>query len=377
MRDYDSPRLYGMGVLKAVFNVNNIIAPNLIGLSALEQRKIDALLLDIDDTPNKSALGANAILAVSLACAKAAATSLNLPLFRYLGGANAHIMPMPMMNIINGGSHSDAPIAFQEFMIRPVGASSFKEAIEMGANVFHTLKKILKNSGYSTAVGDEGGFAPNLQSAEEALGMIVKAIQNAGYIPSKDITIALDCAATEFFKPHRGTTNPLHLSGIYDYTIFEPDKGSRFTPAQQADYLESLIDKYPIDSIEDGMAEDDWEGWQLLTHRIGDRCQLVGDDLFVTNTAYIQKGIDLECANAVLIKINQIGTITQTLDAIDLATRNGYKCIISHRSGETEETAIADIAVATNCGQIKSGSLSRTDRMAKYNRLIRIEETLQ
>ncbi|MBR7157033.1 MAG: phosphopyruvate hydratase, partial [Bacteroidales bacterium] len=292
---------------------------------------------------------------------------LKLPLFRYLGGVNTHILPMPMMNILNGGSHSDSPIAFQEFMIRPVGASSIKEALEIGSNVFHTLKKLLKKAGYSTAVGDEGGFAPLLGSAEEALNFILKAIQNAGYIAAKDVTIALDCAASEFYLP----------SGIYDYTLFEGERGVKLTSAEQAHYLESLIEKYPIDSIEDGMAENDWDGWQLLTERIGHKCQLVGDDLFVTNTRYITKGIEEKCANAVLIKMNQIGTITETLDAIELAKKNGYRTIVSHRSGETEDTSIADIAVATNCGQIKTGSMSRTERIAKYNRLLRIEEMLQ
>ena len=366
LRDSQSSRLGGKGVIEAVNNVNRIIAPQLIGENSLHQRAIDNILVSLDGTPNKSNLGANSILGVSLATAKAASAYLKLPLFRYIGGVNAHILPMPMMNIINGGSHSDAPIAFQEFMIRPVGATTIKEAVEIGANVFHTLKKLLKSAGYNTGVGDEGGYAPLLSSAEDALNFILRAIQNAGYIPSKDVTIALDCAASEFYT----------ASGIYDYTLFEGNNAVRLTTEEQVNYLEALIDKYPIDSIEDGMAENDWNGWQLLTERIGNRCQLVGDDLFVTNTKYIRRGIDNNCANAVLIKMNQIGTITETLDAIELARKNGYRTIISHRSGETEDTSIADIAVATNCGQIKTGSLSRTDRIAKYNRLIRIEEML-
>lgn len=365
LRDKDNGRLNGLGVLKAVENVNYVIAPELIGYNALNQRSVDALLKRLDGTPDKSRLGANAILGVSLAVAKAAANYLNLPLYRYIGGLNAYILPVPMMNIINGGSHSDAPIAFQEFMIRPVGAKSVKQGIEMGANVFHALKKLLKKTGYRTAVGDEGGFAPALPNAEEALNFIVCAIQNAGYIPAKDITIALDCAASEFYS-----------NGVYDYTKFEGENGFRFSSEEQVSYLESLIDKYPIDSIEDAMAENDWSGWKLLTQRIGKRCQLVGDDLFVTNVKYIKRGIDQHCANAVLIKVNQIGTLTETLEAISLALRNKFKIIISHRSGETEDTSIADIAVAVNSGQIKTGSMSRTDRVAKYNRLIRIEEEL-
>lgn len=365
LRDMDKGRLNGMGVLKAVENVNYIIAPELIGRNALNQRCIDNLLIRLDGTPDKSNLGANALLGVSLAVAKAAANYLQMPFYRYIGGPNAHILPVPMMNIINGGAHSDAPIAFQEFMIRPVGAKSMKEAVEMGANVFHTLKRLLKKAGYRTAVGDEGGFAPALENAEEALNYIVSAIQNAGYIPSKDITIALDCAASEYYR-----------HGVYDYSKFEGDRGLRRTSEEQVAYLESLIGKYPIDSIEDGMAENDWQGWQMLTQRIGKRCQLVGDDLFVTNVKYIQKGINSKCANAVLVKINQIGTLTETLEAISLASRNRYATIISHRSGETEDTSIADIAVAVNSGQIKTGSMSRTDRVAKYNRLIRIEEEL-
>ncbi len=373
LRDGNKAYLGGMGVLKAVANVNNIIAPRLIGLSVLNQREIDNVLIGLDGTANKSRLGANAILGVSLAVARAAAAYLKLPLYRYLGGSNAYKMPMPMMNIINGGSHSDAPIAFQEFMIRPVGASSVKEAVVMGSNVFHALKKLLKKSGYSTAVGDEGGFAPALGGADEALDFILYAIQNAGYIPSKDITIALDCAASEFYIPMKEHSGSELYSGIYDYGKFEGSGAAQLNSREQVAYLEYLIDKYPIDSIEDGMAENDWAGWQLLTQKIGERCQLVGDDLFVTNVKYIEKGIELGCANAVLVKINQIGTISETLDAIELAKSNGYKVVISHRSGETEDTSIADIAVAVNSGQIKTGSLSRTDRIAKYNQLIRIE----
>ena len=365
LRDKESGRLGGMGVLKAVDNINYVISPELIGMNALNQRSIDNLLIKLDGTAAKSGLGANAILGVSLAVAKAAASYLHLPLYRYLGGPNAHILPIPMMNIINGGAHSDAPIAFQEFMIRPVGAKSIKEAVEMGANVFHSLKKLLGKVGYHTAVGDEGGFAPELSGPEEALNLIVCAIQNSGYIPSKDITIALDCAASEFYH-----------NGIYDYTRFEGEGAHKRSSEGQVEYLESLVDKYPIDSIEDGMAENDWPGWQLLTQRLGKRCQLVGDDLFVTNVKYLRKGIENKCANAVLVKINQIGTITETLDTIAMAVRNRYKVIISHRSGETEDTSIADLAVAVNSGQIKTGSMSRTDRVAKYNRLIRIEEEL-
>lgn len=375
LRDGDKARLNGMGVLKAVANVNNIVAPRLIGLNVLEQRAIDAILVKLDGTADKSRLGANAILGVSMAVAKAAAEYLKIPLYRYIGGINAHMLPVPMMNIINGGSHSDAPVAFQEFMIRPVGASGIKEAVVMGANVFHSLKRLLKKSGYSTAVGDEGGFAPALSGADEALDFIMYAIQNAGYIPAKDITIALDCAASEFYVPAKeGAMND--VGGIYDYTKFEGKNAAKRGTLEQVSYIESLIDKYPIDSIEDGMAENDWYGWQLLTKQIGHRCQLVGDDLFVTNVKYIEKGISLGCGNAVLVKVNQIGTLTETLDAVALASKNRYNAIISHRSGETEDTTIADIAVALNSGQIKTGSMSRTDRMAKYNRLIRIEEEL-
>lgn len=305
------------------------------------------------------------MLGVSLACAKAAANYLEIPLYRYIGGCNAKVLPVPMMNIINGGSHSDAPIAFQEFMIRPVGACCFKEALRMGAEIFHTLKKVLHDRGLSTAVGDEGGFAPSLAGTEDALDSIVKAIEKAGYKPGKDVMIGLDCAASEFYK-----------EGLYDYTKFEGPQGAKRTSAEQVLYLEELISKYPIDSIEDGMSENDWDGWEMLTAKIGDRCQLVGDDLFVTNVEYLQKGIELGCANSILIKVNQIGTLTETLDAIEMAHRAGYTTVTSHRSGETEDATIADIAVATNSGQIKTGSLSRSDRMAKYNQLLRIEEQL-
>lgn len=365
LRDDDPSRYNGKGVCKAVGNINESIAPALIGMPALDQRGIDHKLLLLDGTANKANLGANATLGVSLAVAKAASLFLGIPLYRYLGGTNAHIMPIPMMNIINGGRHSDAPIAFQEFMIRPIGASSFKDALRMGAEIFHALKRLLKDKGLSTSVGDEGGFAPNLKGPEDALNYIIDAIKNAGYIPNKDVTIAIDCAASEFYH-----------NGIYDYTIFEGKKGKRRFTLEQVDYLEWLINNYPIDSIEDGMAENDWEGWNLLTKRIGERCQLVGDDLFVTNIKFLRKGIERECGNSILIKVNQIGTLTETYDAIELAYRNGFSAIISHRSGETEDTTIADIAVATEAGQIKTGSLSRSDRIAKYNQLLRIEEEL-
>lgn len=365
LRDGDPQRYGGMGVTKAVENINEKIAPYLIGYSSLDQRYIDHQLISLDGTIDKSAIGANATLGVSLAIARAASLYLGIPLYRYIGGTNTYIMPIPMMNIINGGSHSDAPIAFQEFMIRPIGAPSFKEAMRMGAEVFHSLKKVLKRHGLSTSVGDEGGFAPSLNDLEEALNYIIEAINNAGYKTKQDITIALDCASSEYYR-----------NGAYDYSIFEGEKGKQLSPIEQVDFLEHLINKYPIDSIEDGMAENDWKGWELLTERIGNRCQLVGDDLFVTNVKYLQKGINNRCANSILIKVNQIGTLTETLDAIALAQRNGYTTIISHRSGETEDTTIADIAVATNSGQIKTGSLSRSDRIAKYNQLLRIEEEL-
>lgn len=365
LRDGDKKRYGGKGVQKAVENVNQRIAPALVGWSALDQRGIDQAMLKLDGTPTKSNLGANAILGVSLAVAKAAANYLDIPLYRYIGGTNTYVMPVPMMNIINGGSHSDAPIAFQEFMIRPVGASSFKEGLRMGAEVFHALKKVLHDRGLSTAVGDEGGFAPALEGTEDALNAILAAIQAAGYEPGKDIRIGMDCASSEFYT-----------DGMYDYTKFEGDKGVKRTSDEQVDYLEKLINAYPIDSIEDGMNENDWEGWKKLTDRIGDRCQLVGDDLFVTNVDFLSKGIQEGCANSILIKVNQIGSLTETLNAIEMAHRHGYTTVTSHRSGETEDATIADIAVATNSGQIKTGSLSRSDRMAKYNQLLRIEEEL-
>ena len=365
LRDGDKNRYCGKGVLKAVQNVNEIIAPALFGMSALEQRAIDQKLIELDGTPTKSNLGANAMLGVSLAVAKAAAAELDIPLYRYIGGTNTYVLPIPMMNIINGGSHSDAPIAFQEFMIRPVGACCFREGLRMGAEVFHALKKVLKARGLSTAVGDEGGFAPALNGTEDALNSILEAIRTAGYEPGKDVTIALDCASSEFFK-----------EGVYDYTKFEGANGAKRTPEEQVAYLKGLTEQFPIDSIEDGMAENDWEGWRKLTEAIGSKCQLVGDDLFVTNVDFLRKGIAEGCANSILIKVNQIGTLTETLDAIDMAHRHGYTSVTSHRSGETEDTTIADIAVATDSGQIKTGSLSRTDRIAKYNQLLRIEEEL-
>ena len=365
LRDADKSRYNGKGVLKAVKHVNDTIAPRLLGMSALQQADIDKAMIALDGTPTKSRLGANAILGVSLAVAQAAAAYLKMPLYRYLGGEQAHVMPIPMMNIINGGSHSNAPIAFQEFMIRPVGASSFHEGLRMGVEVFHALKSVLAKRHLSTAVGDEGGFAPELTGTEDALDCLMQAIRRAGYEPGKDVRIALDCASSEFF-----------VDGIYDYSKFEGEKGKRRTSEEQIDYLERLISQYPIDSIEDGMSEEDWGGWQKLTERIGQRCQLVGDDLFVTNVEYLSRGIQKHCANAILIKVNQIGTLTETLAAIDMAQRHGYNSIVSHRSGETEDTCIADIAVATNSGQIKTGSLSRSERVAKYNQLLRIEEML-
>ena len=365
LRDKDPKRYGGKGVLKAVENVNKVIAPALAGCCVYEQRAIDRKMLALDGTKTKSNLGANAILGVSLAVAKAAANSLNLPLYRYIGGVNTYVMPVPMMNIINGGSHSDAPIAFQEFMIRPVGAPSFREGLRMGAEVFHALKKVLHDRGLSTAVGDEGGFAPSLAGTEDALDSIMAAIRAAGYEPGKDVMIGMDCASSEFYK-----------DGLYDYTIFEGAKGKKRTADEQIAYLEELISKYPIDSIEDGMSENDWAGWKKLTERIGDRCQLVGDDLFVTNVDFLSKGIAEGCGNSILIKVNQIGSLSETLDAIEMAHRHGYTTVTSHRSGETEDATIADIAVATNSGQIKTGSLSRSDRMAKYNQLRRIEEEL-
>ena len=374
LRDGDKGRYLGKGVLKAVENVNKIIAPALKGDCVFEQRAIDQKMLALDGTPTKSKLGANAILGVSLACAQAASKALNMPLYRYIGGCNAFALPVPMMNIINGGAHSAAPIAFQEFMIRTIGAPNIKEAVRMGAEIFHNLAKLLKARGLSTAVGDEGGFAPNFNGIEDALDSIVEAIKKAGYVPGKDVTIAMDCAASEFAVQENG-------EWFYDYrqlkngTQKDPN-GKKLSAAEQIKYLEELITKYPIDSIEDGLDENDWDNWVKLTAAIGDRCQLVGDDLFVTNVKFLQKGIEMGAANSILIKVNQIGSLTETLDAIEMAHRAGYTTVTSHRSGETEDTTIADIAVATNSGQIKTGSMSRTDRMAKYNQLIRIEEEL-
>lgn len=365
LRDGDKRRYGGKGVTKAVVNINERIAPMLHGCNVYNQRELDKLMLELDGTPTKRNLGANAMLGVSLALARAAAKSCGMPLYRYIGGANAHVLPVPMMNLLNGGRHSDAPIAFQEFMVRPIGARSIRQAIQMGAEVFGALKSVLRKRGYSTAVGDEGGFAPALRGTEEALESLVQAIEAAGYKPGKEVTLALDCAASEYYK-----------DGVYDYSLFEGPNGSRRTSAEQVYYLERLVGLYPIDSIEDGMAENDWEGWAMLTERIGNRCQLVGDDLFVTNVKYLRKGIEQNCANSVLVKVNQIGTLSETLDTIEMARRNGYSTIISHRSGETEDTTIADIAVAVNAGQIKTGSMSRSDRIAKYNQLIRIEEAL-
>ena len=370
LRDNDPKRYMGKGVLRAVENVNGPIADALVGMSALDQVAVDRRMIELDGTPTKSVLGANAILGVSLAVAKAAADYLDLPLYKYIGGADTYVLPVPMMNIINGGAHSDAPICFQEFMIRPVGACCYHEGIRMGTEVFHNLKKVLKARGLSTAVGDEGGFAPALDGTEDALNVIVEAIRKAGYEPGKDVTIGLDCAASEFYQ-----------NGVYDYTHLKNGavkevNGRKLTSKEQAEFLRDLIDKYPIDSIEDGMDKNDWEGWKILTDMIGNRCQLVGDDLFVTNVKYLEKGIELGCANSILVKVNQIGSLTETLRAVQMAQRNNYTAVISHRSGETEDATIADIAVATNAGQIKTGSASRSDRMAKYNQLLRIEEEL-
>lgn len=366
LRDGDQSRYFGKGVLKAVYNVNHIIAPALVGQNVFEQAVIDTIMIELDGTPNKSRLGANAILAVSLAVAKAAAAALDTPLYRYLGTSASNVLPVPMMNILNGGSHSDSPIAFQEFMIRPVGASSFAEGLRMGAEVFHALKSVLKERGLSTSVGDEGGFAPTLKGTEHAIELILLAIDNAGYLPGKDVTLALDCASSEFYK-----------DGMYDYRIFEGENAPVLTREEQIEYLKRLVAKYPIDSIEDGMSEDDWAGWELLTAEIGDRCQLVGDDLFVTNVEYLSRGIEKGIANAVLVKLNQIGTLTETLEAVSMAQKHGYNVIISHRSGETEDTFIADLAVAVSSGQIKTGSLSRSERVAKYNRLLKIEQEIE
>ena len=374
LRDGDKGRFLGKGVLKAVANVNDIIAPALKGWNVFDQRGLDYKMLELDGTPTKSKLGANAILGVSLAAAHTAAAALNMPLYRYIGGANSYTLPVPMMNIINGGAHSSAPIAFQEFMIQPRSAKSEKEAIRCGAEVFHALGKLLKKRGLSTAVGDEGGYAPELNGIDDALDSICQAIKDAGYEPGKDVTIAMDCAASEFATLK---------DGKYYYNYKELNNGMPKDPngveyddEGQIAYLEELCNKYPIASIEDGLDENDWEGWQKLTAKIGDRVQLVGDDLFVTNTKFLEKGIKMHVANAILIKVNQIGSLTETLEAIEMAHRHGYNSVTSHRSGETEDTTIADIAVATNSGQIKTGSMSRTDRMAKYNQLIRIEEQL-
>ncbi len=355
----------GKGVLKAVENVNEIIAEELIGMSVFEQNIIDQMMIDLDGTPNKSKLGANAILGVSLAVAKAAANELNISLYRYIGGVSARTLPVPMMNIVNGGSHSDAPIAFQEFMIMPVNAKNFTEAIKMGTEIFHNLKSVIKGRGLSTAVGDEGGFAPNFDGTEDALDSILEAVKNAGYEPGKDIMIALDPASSEFY-----------VDGKYDYTKFEGKGGKIRTSEEQVAYLKELSEKYPIISIEDGMAEDDWEGWKLLTEAIGDKVQIVGDDLYVTNVERLARGIEEGSANSILIKLNQIGTLTETIAAVNMAQNAGYTCVMSHRSGETEDTTIADLAVALNTGQIKTGSASRSDRIAKYNQLLRIEEEL-
>ena len=365
LRDGDPSRYMGKGVTKAVANVNGPIAELLKGWNVMDQIGIDEAMIKLDGTETKSNLGANAILGVSLAVAKAAANYLDLPLYKYIGGSNTYVLPVPMMNIINGGAHSDAPICFQEFMIRPVGACCFKEGIRMGTEVFHNLKKVLKARGLSTAVGDEGGFAPALDGTEDALNVIMEAIKAAGYEPGKDVTIGLDCASSEFYK-----------DGVYDYTWKQGADAPKRTSEEQAKFLEELVNKYPIDSIEDGMAENDWAGWKILTDLIGDRCQLVGDDLFVTNVKYLERGIAEGCANSILVKVNQIGSLTETLRAVEMAQRNRYTAVISHRSGETEDATIADIAVATNAGQIKTGSASRSDRMAKYNQLLRIQEEL-
>ncbi|MDA7507250.1 phosphopyruvate hydratase [Akkermansiaceae bacterium] len=365
LRDGDKDRYLGKGVLGAVANINDKIAPALLGNCACDQTRVDQTMLSLDGSSNKKNLGANALLGTSLAVARAAASASGLPLYKYLGGPNAKVLPVPMMNIINGGSHSDAPIAFQEFMIRPVGAATFSKAVQMGAEVFHNLKKVLHDRGLSTAVGDEGGFAPTFKGTEDALDTVTLAVEKAGYKVGEDITYALDCAASEFFE-----------NGVYDYAKFEGDGGAQRGSEEQAAYLAELCAKYPIDSIEDGCDENDWDGWKVLTDKIGDKVQLVGDDLFVTNVDFLQKGIDLGVANSILIKVNQIGTLTETFDAIELGKIHGYNSVISHRSGETEDSTIAHLAVATNAGQIKTGSMSRSDRIAKYNQLLRIEEAL-
>lgn len=361
LRDGDKSRYMGKSVLKAVEAVNVDIAEAIVAMDAEDQAGIDQAMIDLDGTPNKAKLGANAILGVSLAVAKAAAECSGLPLYRYVGGTSARVLPVPMMNIVNGGAHADNPIDFQEFMIMPIGAPSFAEGLRMGAEVFHTLKKQLHDAGHNTNVGDEGGFAPNIKSAEAALDFVMSAIEKAGYKPGEDIALALDCAATEFFK-----------DGSY---VYEGERKTR-EPKAQAKYLAKLVGSYPIVSIEDGMAEDDWDGWKALTDAVGDRCQLVGDDLFVTNVGRLSQGIKAKTGNSILVKVNQIGTLTETLAAVDMAHRAGYTAVMSHRSGETEDTTIADLAVATNCGQIKTGSLARSDRTAKYNQLLRIEEEL-
>ncbi|MDA7527221.1 phosphopyruvate hydratase [Akkermansiaceae bacterium] len=365
LRDDDKDRYLGKGVLGAVANINDKIAPALLGSCACDQTRVDQTMLSLDGSSNKKNLGANALLGTSLAVARAAASASGLPLYKYLGGPNAKVLPVPMMNIINGGSHSDAPIAFQEFMIRPVGAETFSKAVQMGAEVFHNLKKVLHDRGLSTAVGDEGGFAPTFKGTEDALDTVTLAVEKAGYKVGEDVTYALDCAASEFFE-----------NGVYDYAKFEGDGGAQRGSEEQAAYLAELCARYPIDSIEDGCDENDWDGWKVLTDKIGDKVQLVGDDLFVTNVDFLQKGIDLGVANSILIKVNQIGTLTETFDAIELGKIHGYNSVISHRSGETEDSTIAHLAVATNAGQIKTGSMSRSDRIAKYNQLLRIEEAL-
>ena len=368
LRDGDKSRYLGLGTTKAVDNVNNIIAEAIIGYDVRDQQAIDRAMIALDGTPNKGKLGANAILGVSIAVARAAADYLEIPLYSYLGGFNTKVLPTPMMNIINGGSHSDAPIAFQEFMIMPVGAPTFKEALRWGAEVFHALKKILKERGLETAVGDEGGFAPKFEGTEDGVETILKAIEAAGYEAGENgIMIGFDCASSEFYDAERK---------VYDYGKFEGEGGAVRTAAEQIDYLEELVNKYPIITIEDGMDENDWDGWKALTERLGGRVQLVGDDFFVTNTDYLARGIKEEAANSILIKVNQIGTLTETFEAIEMAKEAGYTAVVSHRSGETEDSTIADIAVATNAGQIKTGSLSRTDRIAKYNQLLRIEDQL-
>ena len=361
LRDGDKSRYLGKGVLKAVEAVNVAIAEAIVAMDAEDQTAIDQVMIDLDGTPNKSKLGANAILGVSLAVAKAAAEASGLPLYRYVGGTSARVLPVPMMNIVNGGAHADNPIDFQEFMVMPIGASSFAEGLRMGAEIFHTLKKKLHDAGHNTNVGDEGGFAPNIKSAEAALDFVMQAIETAGYKPGQDVALALDCAATEFFK-----------DGSY---VYEGERKTR-DPKAQAKYLAKLVGNYPIVSIEDGMAEDDWEGWKALTDLVGSKCQLVGDDLFVTNVTRLSQGIKSKTANSILVKVNQIGSLTETLAAVEMAQRAGYTAVMSHRSGETEDSTIADLAVATNCGQIKTGSLARSDRTAKYNQLLRIEEEL-